>query len=281
MARHRKQVKAKAEEPPPRPANPFIRLLRAIEVALILLAIGYVGILLVSRTDGFRSLLADRLQGAIGLPVKIDRSHAALNLDIVLEGVNTEGDGAKSQPAVHARRVEVDWSPLRSLSGLSWAVNEVKIEEGDVTFATTLSGDWEPSQLAPLSRQIAVWLGVNLKQHVKSGEPGAALADPESSAQKSPGKPLMPRCRLTLRQIGMTWWASPDESLARLTGINVDATPIHTPGRDLTHYLLKLGSATGPKGLKLENLTMELIDAGDQQVVLTLQSDRAPLDLQP
>lgn len=273
MARHRKRVKT---EPETSKACGSSGLLGLIRLLLILAAIAYITSLLVSRTEGFRSLVADRLEREIGLPVKIGGSHAKLNLDLVLESIRTEDDGRQNQPGVRASRVELEWSPWRSLRRGRIALDAVTVVTGDVTFATTVSGQWEPAPIAPLSEKVASWIGLDLKRHVK---PDAAVAPRASSGkpkEKSEKRRSAPP-RLRIRNVDVSWWTEGDAPIGQLRGLSLTASSLAADDRVITHYVLKLGSAEGAKGFRADDVTLELVDAGDQQVVLTLRSDDSPV----
>jgi hypothetical protein len=248
------------------------RLARVIETLAIVLAIAYVAFLLMSRTEGFRGLVADQLQEVVGLPISIAGSRARPDFDIVLEGLATEGDGRKNRPSVRAQRVVIEWSPLDVLRNRRLAPRALLIDDAEVTFATTVSGQWAPAAMAPLSEKIASWLGVDLKT------PGKALdrAGPPAGADSDRGagrEPVWSRCRLQVRRAAMSWWADEQNEVAGIAGLSADVTPMRVPGRRLTHFLLMLDHAASTNGFGIQDVRIELIDAGDQQVVLSFQGD--------
>ena len=276
MARNRKSVRM---EESPRKTGPIRQFAHVVETIVVLVIIGYVAALLLSRTDGFRSLAADRLEDIVGMPVHIEKSSARWNLDVEFRQLSTESNGQQNQPGVRADRVMLDWSPLSSLRHLKMVWSGAEIEGGDITFATTVSGQWEPAQLAPVSEQIAKWLGLDLKHHVRADAEAVSPKKPDAAEGKKEEKRKWNASRLRIRKTNIAWWAEATNELARLDGLALDVTPLDTPGHHITHYLLKLDRAESRGGLKMNGVNIELMDAADQQVVLTFQADREATSL--
>ena len=62
--------------------------------------------------------------------------------------------------------------------------------------------------------------------------------------------------------------------VARVSGVKLDVSSVHVPGRDFRHYRLKLDEAVARDGTTLKDVDLELIDAGDQQIVLGFKAER-------
>ncbi len=271
----------KVEESAPKRSNPVASTIRLFEAFLLLAAIAYGFVWLASRTGGFRSLAEERLSAAVGMPVKIGNSYARWNLDLVFENVRTVDNGRANQPGIRVRRLELDWTFAKSLKAAHWMPTRISMEDGSITFATTVTGQWEPSALAPMSEQVASWLGVKLKTHVRPDVEAAPSAAPARPSVET-GSARQLACGISAHNFEVQWWADGDAALAAMRGLNVDATPMLTPGRSITHYLVKLDEVKGANNFEMNDATLELLDVGDQQVVLAFHSQRAaPLDLTP
>ena len=85
---------------------------RFIRTCLVLFAILYLGVWLLGFTAGFRSYLEDDLQRRLGLPVKIRKAHLTPDLNLVVEGLATEGSGRKGQPGVAVQKGRLEWTLL-------------------------------------------------------------------------------------------------------------------------------------------------------------------------
>ncbi len=87
-------------------ASPFGALISAITrtvfTLLALVVILSVSAFLFARTEGFRSLLSDQIEKAIGLRLEADSSRIAWNGAIVFQGVRSadhEGPGLSASPS--------------------------------------------------------------------------------------------------------------------------------------------------------------------------------------
>ena len=74
--------------------------------------------------------------------------------------------------------------------------------------------------------------------------------------------------------MALKWMIGPTVEVASADGLWIDVAPLQVPDRKFRYYRLKLNTARAPDGTTIRNVDLELIDTGDQQVVLGLKADR-------
>lgn len=270
----RKRVKAWREEAPKRSTFAGIRLAwRILRTAVAVAAILYVAGLFAARTEGFRDIVARRLEARLGLPVSIGSVSADWRYDLTLRSVATEGTREKQEAGVRAQRVRLGWSLADWFGGGGVGLREIDLDRCVITFARGEGGSWQPEQLAPLSDFLAKWLHVDLGAGGGQAADGVAPTAPKAPAREATRALQEARLRVALRRCEVTWWTGGEVPLAALEGVTLTATPVRLPNRSMTHYHLKLARAASAAGMAASNLTLELLDTGDQQIVLVLQAD--------
>lgn len=287
----RKKVKAWREEEPPR-RTAWSRIRSAYRLARTLVVIGailYGAALVASRTDGFRDLVAARLERHLGMPVKVESVAANARFDLTLQGIVTEGTRHKNSPGLRAHRVTLAWSWRDVLRRGGPGLRLLDLDRCVITFARDEQGVWQPADMAPLSEFLAKWLQLDLgtKPPENVTGPTGGEAEPREDGAPAAGKPTVAatgvstaralrdaRLSIVLRRSEVTWWGDGDVPLAAVEGVNLAATPVRLPNRTMTHYHLKLDHAAGAQGLSVSDMTLELLDTGDQQLVLVFDAGR-------
>lgn len=278
----RKKVKAWREnEEPRRTAWSRVRtLVRAAQTLLVIGLILYGAALVASRTDGFRDVVASRLERHLGVPVKIDAVSANARFDLTLRGVVTEGTRHKNSPGIRAHRVKLAWSWAQFVRQGRPGLRHLDLERCVITFARDDQQNWQPADLAPLSEFLAKWLQLDLGTPADAASVSAVKAEasgaagrPAADAGRAAARALQDgRMSVALRRSEVTWWGDGEVPLAAVEGVSLTATPVELPNRTLTHYHLKLERASAAQGLSVSDLTLELLDTGDQQLVLVFDA---------
>lgn len=285
----RKKVKAWREEEAPRRSlwSPVRTTYRAVRTTLVVLVILYVAALAATRTDGFRDVVASRLEKHFGIPVKIESVAASPRFDLTLRGLVTEGTRQKNSPGLRAHQVVLGWA-----WGDLWRHGRVGLRSLDlercvITFARDDEQAWQPADLVPLSEFLAKWLQLDLsppatasnaapENTVVEEKPAAlepAVEKPAAAAGRAAARALQDgHLSVALRRSEITWWGEGEVPLAAVEGVSLTATPVRLPNRTLTHYHLKLEHAAGAKGLSVSDMTLEVLDTGDQQLVLVFDA---------
>lgn len=264
-----------------RRANPIRTLWRAARTLLILLLILYIVGLVASRTDGFRSIIAQRLEKIVGMPVKVDRASLAMNYALTLRGVATEGEPRVGVAGVRARQVDVEWRWSNLWRHGRLGIARLKIDRPEIAFAEREDGTWSPSRLAQGGEFILRQLNVSLpgKKAVSVSDATEAeklpVSSPDKSALAAVGIGL--DANVSFKRGEVVWWArGSDAPLASIEGASLSVTPVHLPGREITHYLLTVDRAASAGGPGVSGLVAELLDMGDQQIVLRFLAEHTP-----
>ncbi len=263
---------------PVRPAKPMA--MHAVVTASVLLLIVYVALQVAARTEGFRSLVAEQVGKRIGMPVKIAGSGVNWRFDLTLEHLVTEGTKRPSSPGFRAQRIRLDWN----LAGL-WRgapLRAVELDRPRIVLAREEQGDWKPDEFRALSDFLGRWLELELPA------PGAAKpvaeADPFDPEAARPAVEDRARAAAArLQRTGMTvafrdgaveWWDGGQAPAAAVDRIHLQITPLRAPERALTHVRMRVAEVRKAGGERLRDADLELVDAGDQQVLLRFSADR-------
>lgn len=278
----RKRVKAwRDEDTPSSRRNPFRRALHGVITLLIIAAILYVSARLAVGTAGFRSLAAGRMEKLLGMPVKIEQVSANWRFDVTLRNVVTEGTRRDDSPGLRAQRVRIGWAWgdlwRRGRPGL----RSLELDRCVIVFARDEKQEWAPREFAPLSAFLSRQLRIDLSGST-TGTVEKATGAPDDRAGvgtdaagvKETVRNLQDRgFRFALRRGEITWWDGADVPRAAVEGVDLNATPVRVPHRTLTHYLLRVERAADAQGMALADATLELLDTGDQQLVLVFRAD--------
>jgi hypothetical protein len=248
---------------------------RFIVTVAILAAVFYVGIYLACGTDGFRSYAEEYLGTHLGLPVRVKKIHATPTLDIVLNGVMTEGVSRKGTPGYRVQEAVVHWSVLNKVLSRGEILSGLELNDFSVSFAPGESGDWEPAALAKLGSWVADWGRFNLSK------PSAAVTpdDPEKAddvdAAPAPTvkSDFWDRISLAIENGSMSWWDGDKRELASAAGIKFDITPISLPNRKMTHYILTLENANVGGQKSVRDFTFEMLKMQSNSIVITCAGD--------
>lgn len=115
MSTAKKNKKRKANEEAVR--RGFFSRLRSFFITWIIIGgILYVGLLILSRTEGFRYTIAEKVSDRLGLSITIRSSYLTPDLDLVLGGVMGGGGGVLPEEAgFSVEEVHMDLQPLRAI----------------------------------------------------------------------------------------------------------------------------------------------------------------------
>jgi hypothetical protein len=271
------------EEPPPRKGpNPLRRAWHAACTILIVVLLLYVSGLVIGRTEGFRALVAQRLEKVLEMPVKIEGTSLDARYGLTLKGVVTEGTRRANSPGLRAQRVAVSWRWGDVFRRGKPGIARLELDKPVIVFELQENGDWAPAPLAPLSAFLAKQLQFSLPTRT-----GAAPAAPASESAFAPeGEARAARAGVEAALSGLkteivitrgelAWWTEQPVPVASVEGVSLQATPVAVPGRALTHYLLKVARAASVDGPGIRDLVVELLDTGDQQVVLRFHGEHS------
>ena len=268
----KKPSKDDGAPPPPEPhrGGLFSGLSGFVTTLAIVAAILYVSVVALSRTDGFRGLVSDALESSLGRPVKLSSAWVDLSLNLHLGELSTIETNSP-HPAITAKGVVVDLSPLASLGSLSWSPAAIAAESCDVNFVMGPDGRWVDHPLSDLGGRVAGWLNVRVPKSAAKGGGVSTNSVPEVSAVPDWAERPM---RISLRNGSVRWWTATQE-VARLDGIRFDVTPLTVPSRKMRHYAVDVQEVSGADGFLMRGVSVEMLDAGDQQIVMKMEGAHA------
>lgn len=271
----RKRAKAWEEPPPKKRSNPLRAAWGAFVTVLVLLVIAYVTGLFIGRTDGFRAIVAGRLEKALGAPVKIDRVSLDAAYNMTLTGVETDTERRAGIPGLRVGRVRLEWRWGDLMRRGKVGISRIELEKPTLAVGRDDAGRWTPKPVAPLSDFVARQLQFTFPAPSQSTDVAPAATPSESDKPAStPGFDLKGLdTAIVIRRGEVSWWLDSSAPHASVEGISLDATPLPVPGRLITHYLLTVKRAASKDGPAFRDLTVELLDVGDQQIVLRFAAD--------
>ena len=273
----RKRANTWEEAPASRRANPLRGAWRTLRSVLIVLSILYVAGWVIGRTEGFRSLVAQRLEKLLGMPVKIESASLNLRYGLTLRHLVTEGTRRENSPGIRAQRIEIEWRWGDLLRRGRPGIKRLVLEKPVIVFEQQDSGGWSPDPLAPMSDFLARQMQFsfaprNAAANVPVSE-GAGTNAPSVVTQRRSKNELTATLghldmAVAIQRGQVVWWTGDAAPAASVEGVTFQATPVQLPDRALTHYVLKVERAASAQGAAIRDLVIELLDTGDQQVIL-------------
>ena len=135
---------------------------RLITTGLILLIL-YIGAHILSRTEGIRSLVADKISNGTRVPVSLEACGATPLLGLRLKGLLIQGANLPD--------VKLSFNWLAWLSKEKPFVSRLQLKDAAVSFRQVPStGNWEPLVLQGVASRIGAVMGVNKDQSEADGE---------------------------------------------------------------------------------------------------------------
>lgn len=245
-----------------------------LTVAIVTLIL-YGAALAVSRTDGFRSMVAEKVSDWSGLPVDIESASLTPGLDLVLNGLRTaEGeDGAE----LKISRARVEWSLVSFLTWGKSAVRAVDLQAGSIQFRPDHQGRWQPAWMHVPFVDMIEGSGHSLSNTSAAVTPtatGDSKPDGDTAAGLSTASAgaFWEDVALRIRDGHLTWQASDDRVAASVSGLNLTVTPLFAPLRTLHHFQawmddLRVGQE------RMQGVSLEFISVEDRQMVVALEAE--------
>jgi len=215
-------------------------LLLLLFLALVLLATGW----FLARTEGVRSLLAERISDRLGMKVTIGESRIGWPYALVLRNVATEGFAAAGTPGLAAGEIRVGRLPR------TW---DLELRHVTVRVRQGGSGIWEPTVAARLA---------DLRQ--------ASATDVTRLTA-----PLRHRWRLRIADGTLVWLDADGREEASLRDVRFRMEPARLPeGRAMTYYGLRIYAASGGALGNVRDLDWAWLTSVDQAYIELVRSAR-------
>lgn len=266
----RRQKKDKEEAPPgPGPIRLFFRFFNTL---LVLSIIAYGAVRAMTFTAGFKSLIEEQVLARFDLPVTIGKVRSNWSCDLEFSDVATTNVSDVATGGIRAQRIDLEWSLADLLRGRPWDLRRIGVAGCTITFVAR-DGAWDPAALAPLSSWLAKWLEVGLPAPSNT----VPVATTNSNVKATAEAARVDRWSNTVfsvRDMTLKWMIGATGEVSSAEGVWVDVAPLQVPDRKFRYYHLKLNVARSPDGSTIRNVDLELLDTGDQQVVLGLKAER-------
>lgn len=246
------------DEPRPVDGTSLIETITRFWVTIVvILIILYAALLMISRTDGFSGLLRQRLENLSGIPISVERVHANLSMDLVVEGLRGGHDLSNRFASITIGRAEMYWNIMPLIRGSGWPFRELKVNDCDIRFSQDKEGTWQP--LTFLHQAIAPWVEI---EDEAGSEPNTAAIEYLRSV----------RAKIDVSNVNITWLGATDESVPRATikGLNFRTEPVRPMGQDVLWCKMQIARSETEGIDRINQLDIEWIRQSDQDVVLRM-----------
>ena len=262
----RKKLSANASlEPQAAPHSSLTETITRFWVTLFIIgAILYVAALMISRTDGFRSVVRQRLEAFTGLSLQIDRVYAKPGLDLVMEGMRESVTNQTAIPNFEIKQLELSWRTLPLVRGKGWPFHRLHMADGRVQFTQKKDGGWHP--FPPFHAMIAPWLEIPSIPADKL----TAGAITEWMRQE--------KMNLSLQNISLVWHSSvaDEPPVILIEGLHLKTMPVRPFDQPVMWFDMQIARAANHGVVWARGLHMEWIRLADQDVVLRYQQQSEP-----
>lgn len=274
MASDKKKKKKTNASPP---GALISAITRTVFTLLALVVILSVSAFLFARTDGFRSLVSDQIEKAVGVRLEADSSRTTWNGAIVFRNVRSAGHEGLG---LIASKVRVETDLAAAIRGkFVEALRAVQVQDWRLQFSMDDAGIWQPAGLGKISAWLQRWGSLALP----ADEP---VELPPTDAAKTPGEDpaqeVRPRVklaefnqtRLHIQNGELIWRDRSGSVLAEIRGVTFKLTPLDLPTSPAAHYHLQVESAAAADGSKIRNMDVELFRTGLTYFVINLEAAR-------
>jgi hypothetical protein len=219
---------------------------------LLIAVILYTGIHIISRTEGARSAIADKISNGTRLPVALGSCGATPLLGLRLKGLDFYG------VQISDVRVSFNWFALFSKE--KPLVRQLRIQGLDVRFQRVpASGNWEPLVLHGLASRLGAVLGLNPVQ-IKA----------DDSLPRFPAYVINEKTLLQLRRAKVTWHDELNSELAYISDTDLSVKTGTFIDRKVVQTILKSGHIKLASGRLLRDFRLEAFRIEGSGVVTVL-----------
>jgi len=220
---------------------------------LLMILILYIGIHVISRTEGARGMVADKISNGTRLPVALESCAATPLLGLHLQGLDFHG---VRMPDVQIRFNWFAWlSKDRPLvKRLDVQGLEVKLKRIPTT------GNWEPLVLHGLGNKLGAVLGLN---------PIQVSAD--DALPKFPTYVINEKTLLQLRRAKIVWHSEQNRELAYIADADMRIKVVAFSDRKALQTLLKCGHIKLASGHLLRDFQLEAVKIDEYKPTLILK----------
>jgi hypothetical protein len=251
-------------------------LLTCLVTLVCIAAIVYGAGHLLVRTEGFKGLLAEKIEEHLAMPVQIEAVGLDAEWNLVVTGLLTERFGQAGVPGFGVEQAVIDWS----LPGLLFTdrpmINRLRFKRANLALAQNDKGQWEPALCAPLAMWLARWARFNMGRDEEPHTP-VAVAEKNSRNRLDKDSDKLPEglrsMQLELQDCGVRWWNRNGRELAAAMGIDVISTPVTLPQRHVQHYRVEMDEAYTIGNRHVRDVLFELLSTQGHHIMLCFKAE--------
>ncbi|MGD9872847.1 MAG: hypothetical protein AB7T27_01130 [Kiritimatiellia bacterium] len=239
-----------------------------------LLAIIYGAVLLLSRTEGMRYVVRDKIEEEIGMPVSIGAMRVTAGLDVILEDVTAGKD-----KTIQIRQAKITGSLWEKLQGRPW-LQSADVAGGTLMLTQSSEGRWMPAACAPMSDWLTRYGGIVLPvphqaaAENKSAGPAAEKSVDAGDLHFADDRDSRNHIPLMLRNGRIMWQDAQGNELASAGDIEIHLTPLKIQAREMRHVVFSAGHIRSASGDYITGLFVELLSTQGHHILLAERSNR-------
>jgi len=255
-----------------------------ILTVICLLGILYGTVHLLSRTDGCRSLIEDKLEEQLGYPVAIESTATDSKLNLIIAGLLTDDFQKPGQPGYGVEMAIIDWSLMGLLLPDHDIIRSVTLKRANLSLVRDEKGAWSPEAFAPMAMWLAQWARFNVTgkgntESMPTVAPAKKPSDKKKKVEKGIDQKAWEKINMELSGCGIRWWDEEGHELASAIGINIFSTPVDVPKRRLQHYRVEIEKAEAVGKQQADDLIFELLATQGHHILLCFNADWKPVEV--
>lgn len=261
-----KRAAVDTDRDPPQPGGGLLESITRFWVTtLVIVAILYVAVMMISRSDGFRDIVQQRLSLLAGMPVVVEGTRTDPWLNLELDGV-VAGAATNRIPMLTVGHASLQWRWVPLLRGEGWPFRRLLAQDATLRFQQDTNGLWQP--FPALHAMVAP--AMKLPGAVTTNE----TVPPVTEFLRST------RTEVVLEQGTVRWLArEPDEPpLAVVEGLGLRSAVIAPLGEDLMWFTMQVERAETEEVEWLRGVRLEWVRKPDRDVVMEMEGSILPED---
>jgi hypothetical protein len=225
---------------------------RIITTALVFLIL-YIGAQVISRTEGVRKALADKISNGTRLPVSLDQCGATPLLGLRLKGLVL--------PGVELPDVKMSFNWVSFLSNDKPFVRKLSLKDAQVRFRRApQSGDWEPLVLHGVGSRLGAVVGLNPVQVTE-----------EHDRPVFPPYAINEKTLLRLHRTKVAWFDEKGLELAYILDGDLKVSEAGFIGRRAMQTIVECGQIRLASGQVLDDFRLEAFRVGGSAWITVLE----------
>ena len=237
--------KKASKKPPPSPRSSLGEgLKRGLFTSVFLLLILYIGLLAISRTKGFKSLITDAVEELVDMEVDIETVHFTPLLNLTLQQIKGERINPLAESRLRVSNAICRWNLREVFNRGRFGYTSFEINEPRLQLAQ-YQEHWLPKGMAPFTQYPAYFDPAQFEPTFKSftGQHTTAITN-------HPLVRLFRHRRVVINDGECEWLASTPTQSLRLSGIYFSSTYLASPDHPSYECTLKIAEhrSTQAKG---------------------------------